>query len=71
MTIQISVNGLTEEYENGVSLIEILSKRDISPNTARGIAVAVNDEIVRRSDWESTLLKRGAQVEIVTARQGG
>ncbi|MDA1028886.1 MAG: sulfur carrier protein ThiS [Bacteroidetes bacterium] len=71
MTIQISVNGSVEHYESGVSLVEILGKRDISPDTARGIAVAVNDEIVRRSDWESTMLKPGSLVEIVTARQGG
>jgi sulfur carrier protein len=37
----------------------------------RGIAVAVNGEIVRKSLWEKTLLDRGDIVEIVTAVAGG
>lgn len=37
----------------------------------RGIAVAVNGEIVRKSLWEKTLLVRGDIVEIVTAVAGG
>ena len=36
-----------------------------------GIAVAVNGEVVRRSDWESTRLADGDQVEVLTAVQGG
>jgi sulfur carrier protein len=37
----------------------------------RGIAVAVNGEIVRKSLWEMTLVDRGDIVEIVTAVAGG
>ncbi|MGB2710485.1 MAG: sulfur carrier protein ThiS, partial [Conexibacter sp.] len=37
----------------------------------RGVAVAVDREVVRRSAWETTELAPGAQVEVVTAIQGG
>ena len=36
-----------------------------------GTAVAVNGDVVPRSEWESTQLDDGAQVDILTAVQGG
>ena len=37
----------------------------------RGVAVAVNDEVVPRSRWDSTALSDDDRVEILTASQGG
>jgi sulfur carrier protein len=31
----------------------------------------VNDEVVRRAAWDSTVLADGDQIEILTAVQGG
>lgn len=39
--------------------------------TPTGIAVAVDDAIVPRGLWGSTLVRAGARVEVVTAVQGG
>lgn len=36
-----------------------------------GTAVAINSTVVPRSQWESTQLTPGAQVDILTAVQGG
>ena len=36
-----------------------------------GIAVAVNGEIVPRSQWSNTLIDESAEIEIVTAAAGG
>ncbi len=36
-----------------------------------GCAVAVNDEVVPRSDWVSRPLRAGDRVEVLTAVQGG
>lgn len=36
-----------------------------------GVAVAVNDEVVRRDDWDLRELRAGDRVEVVTAVQGG
>jgi sulfur carrier protein len=41
---------------------------DHAPN---GVAVAVDDAIVPRGLWDSTLVRAGARVEVVTAVQGG
>lgn len=37
----------------------------------RGIAVAVNDEVVPRSEWDSTGFADGDRVDVLTAVQGG
>ncbi|MCT1450996.1 sulfur carrier protein ThiS [Corynebacterium sp. p3-SID1194] len=36
-----------------------------------GTAVAVNGDVVPRSEWETTKLDDGAKVDILTAVQGG
>ena len=37
----------------------------------RGVAVAVDAEVVPRSEWETFAVPDGARVEILTAVQGG
>ena len=37
----------------------------------RGVAVAVDGEVVPRSEWEHTRLAEGQRVEVVGAIQGG
>ncbi|WP_305786145.1 sulfur carrier protein ThiS [Symbioplanes lichenis] len=37
----------------------------------RGVAVAVNGEVVPRSAWPGAQLREGDKVEILTAAQGG
>jgi len=39
--------------------------------TGRGLAVARNDEIVPRGEWETTPVAPGDRIEIVGAVQGG
>ncbi|GAA2520020.1 sulfur carrier protein ThiS [Pilimelia columellifera] len=38
---------------------------------SRGIAVAVNGEVLTRSAWPATVLSAGDEVEVLTAAQGG
>jgi sulfur carrier protein len=38
---------------------------------ARGVAVAVDGEVVPRSEWARTHLADGSRVEVVDAIQGG
>ena len=43
-----------------------------SPETVgRGVAVAVDGEVVPRDDWSSTAVAEGARVEVLAAIQGG
>ena len=41
------------------------------PGGARGVAIAVDAEVVPRGEWDTTELDDGARVEILRAIQGG
>ncbi|HET6567466.1 MAG TPA: sulfur carrier protein ThiS [Rhodothermales bacterium] len=69
--ISITVNGQAYDIADGIGLPELLRQFDIDPEQARGIAVAVNDEVVPRRQWMTYLVREGDRVEIVTAKQGG
>jgi sulfur carrier protein len=66
----IHVNGQTREVTPPVWLRDVL---DLPAGGAapRGIAVAVNGQVIPRSQQADTELAEGARVEIVTAVQGG
>lgn len=63
----IRVNGHDEDYR-AESVAALIERLGIEP---RGIAVAVDGEVVRRSDWPARPVADGARVEIVTAAAGG
>ncbi|MCY3575795.1 MAG: sulfur carrier protein ThiS [bacterium] len=60
----IIVNGEDQEVAAGCTV------GTLAPNQ-RGVAVAVNREIVPRSRWGQALLAEGDRVEILEAAQGG
>ena len=62
------VNGVARENSESLSIVELLQELAIGQ---RGIAVAVNGEIVRRSQWATTRIEPTDAVEIVTAMAGG
>jgi sulfur carrier protein len=63
----IRVNGDDEQF-SAETVSDLLRRRSIEP---RGIAVALNGEVVRRSEWATTSIPDGASIEIVTAAAGG
>ena len=66
----IHVNGQAREIAPPARLSDVL---DLSAgaSTRRGIAVAVNGQVIPRSQHANTELTDGDRVEIVTAVQGG
>jgi sulfur carrier protein len=66
----IEVNGTPSEVAAGTTVADLLTTLDV-PAGARGIAVAVDAEVVPRAEWPAFALTDGARVEILTAVQGG
>jgi sulfur carrier protein len=66
----ILVNGAATQVEEGATVSDLLGRLDV-PVEARGVAVAVDAEVVPRGAWATTPLPEGAQVEVLTAIQGG
>ena len=67
----ITLNGKPEPLPESRLLPDLLRKQGIEPETCRGVAVALNDEVVRKQSWEEVQLSEGDRIEIVTALQGG
>lgn len=71
--MELIVNGEPKQTEVS-TLEELLREFDIdTPNgeDAKGMAVAVNDSVVPRSDWQNHRLKETDRIEIIRATQGG
>jgi len=65
---RLTLNGAPMSVEAGTTVGSLI---DASATDRRGIAVAVNDEVVPRSQWDHTRLSEGDRVEVLTAAQGG
>jgi sulfur carrier protein len=66
----IVLNGESVELAPGASLLQALQGIGIG-DESRGVAVAVDGEVVPRTHWETYALHEGARVEALTAMQGG
>jgi sulfur carrier protein len=66
--VTVTVNGSPRSLEPELTVAGLVSVVAASP---RGVAVAVNAEVVPRSAWASTTLAEGDRVELLTAAQGG
>ncbi len=70
-TATITVNGEERTVSPRYPLIDLLQDLDIAPGEASGIAVAINESVIRQSDWDDATLADGDTVEVITAQQGG
>ncbi len=66
----ITVNGEPRDLPPGATVADVLDALGVEPRR-RGIAVAVDAEVVPRGTWDATPVADGARVEVVNAIQGG
>jgi sulfur carrier protein len=66
----IVLNGEDSEVRAGESVADVLARLGLQVD-ARGVAVAVDGEVVPRTAWASFALPEDARVEVLTAMQGG
>ncbi len=68
--MQINLNGEDRQLPDDATVATIVALLDVAPG-ARGVAVALDGEVVARGRWDATRLAEGARVEVVAAIQGG
>jgi sulfur carrier protein len=66
----ITINGDRHDIQPGTTIANLLDTLDLKTGR-RGVAVAVDAEVVPRTQWERTEVADGANVEVVVAIQGG
>ncbi len=69
--MRIELNGKPRELPGGASLADAVREAGAEPDAPRGVAVAVDGEVVPRGEWEGTVLSEGQRVEVLAAIQGG
>ncbi|HEY1368394.1 MAG TPA: sulfur carrier protein ThiS [Gaiellaceae bacterium] len=62
--MRVRVNGEEREVPQGTTVAELVPP-------ARGVAVAVDGEVLPRSDWAATAIREGQALEVLRAVQGG
>ena len=73
-TVPVTVNGDARTVPDGYPLLDLLRDLDIDPDddaATTGVAVALNESVVRRQDWVDVRLAEGDTVEVIQAQPGG
>lgn len=67
--MQIIVNEKIREFSVPLNITELLATINLPSVT--GIAVAVNNQVIKRDEWERFHLSEGDRVLVIKATQGG
>lgn len=65
----VCVNGEERELAEAATVAEVV--QSLVEEAERGVAVALDGDVVPRSEWDSTPLRDGAHIEVLRAVQGG
>ncbi|GGT64421.1 MULTISPECIES: sulfur carrier protein ThiS [Streptomyces] len=66
--MNVSVNGEARVLAAPTTLDALVATLSAAPS---GVAAAVNETVVPRSQWSETVLGEGDRIEVLTAVQGG
>ena len=66
----IELNGRPAELPEGATVADAVDEAG-ADGGSRGVAVAVDGEVVRKADWGRTQLQERQAIEVVRAVQGG
>lgn len=68
--IVVILNGSREQLPDGATVADAVAASG-APEPYRGVAVAVDGEVVPRGTWDGTPLRGGQRIEVLQAVQGG
>jgi sulfur carrier protein len=68
--MNVLLNGESCELREGATVNDAVEASGAPPE-GRGVAVAVNGEVVPRGQWTATELSDGQRIEVLQAVQGG
>jgi len=66
----VVINGERHDLPAGAT-VEAAVAESGAPEEGRGVAVAVDGEVVPRGQWAGTALRDGQEIEVLHAVQGG
>lgn len=66
--IDVTLNGEPRSVLDGTTVAVVVAELDRGP---AGVAVAINGDVVPRSQWAARMLEANDRVEVLAAAQGG
>ena len=66
----VTLNGAPRNLPEGATVKDAIQAAG-APGDGRGVAVALDGEVVPRGEWSATTLNEGREVEVLHAVQGG
>ncbi len=66
--MQITINGIQKDVSNNLTLINLLTELKVDSKT---IVVELNENIIKKTSYESTILNPNDKLEIVSFVGGG
>ena len=69
--MKLFVNGEARDLPETLTIAQLVDREAPGLDHGRGVAVAVDAEVVPRSEWNETTLQPGQNVEVLAAMQGG
>jgi sulfur carrier protein len=66
--VKATINGKAQDLPSGITVATLLEQLGVARS---GIAVAKNERVVRRAEYESSTIADGDTVEIIKAVAGG
>jgi sulfur carrier protein len=67
--VNVIVNGTPSNFPAQTSVTKLVKR--LGRDTGRGVAVAINGEVVERGRWDRTMLSEDDRVEVLSAIGGG
>lgn len=65
----IYINDKEYALKQTQSLSELF--RSLNINVEKGVAVAINNKVLPRTDWEKSIIKKNDKIILIKATQGG
>ncbi len=66
--LAVEINGQPREIPDQLNIRTLLAHLGVDPQR---VAVELNREIIRKTQWDTTLIENGAKIEIVMFVGGG
>lgn len=67
--MKIFVNNQEHEMQHSISLDQLLVQLQFA--STKGIALAVNNQVISKSEWNQYLINANDHITIIRATQGG
>jgi sulfur carrier protein len=67
--MNIYINNEPRQIETQKTIVHLLA--DLQLSSSRGMAIAINNQVIPKSTWEKYILNEHDKVTIIKATQGG